>query len=101
MCGHEERERVPRHAPDADVEHIYAGFVAARAMELRVREYLASDLEPDAKVFGIVLMYEIEDARRLGYRGLTVTNTDGTVYECTLDPFNVAIRQQGGSQRAL
>ncbi len=57
---------------------------ASSDLQERIRTFMKGDLDPETKLFGIALLFQLEDARKSGHKGITITANEGVTYECTL-----------------
>lgn len=64
---------------------------AARRLQERIRVFMASELDPETKLFGIALLFRMDDARQAGYGGVTLQTPAGDSYECTFETFDAVM----------
>lgn len=67
---------------------------AAQRLQERIRVFMASDVDPETKLFGIALLFRIDDARQAGYEGVTLQTPAGESYECTFATFDAVMEQE-------
>jgi hypothetical protein len=68
--------------------------LSAREVRERIRTFMRSDLDPETKLFGIALLFRLDDARTSGHSGVTLTTDDGTAYDCTFETFDAVMRRE-------